>query len=103
MIRFSLLFALLLLPLQSFASTLYTVNIAVYKSKNTLTKRINKLPPKLQKTIEITKKKIYFSASTLPTTDKAVLTKLLPSYQKEFSDAHIAKVKKSTNGYYKER
>ena len=102
MIRF-LLFTLLLLPLQSFASTLYTVNIAVYKKKHTLTKRIHKLPPKLQKTIKIRKKKGFYSASTLPTADKAVLTKLLPSYQKEFSDAHIAKVKKSSSAYIKEK
>jgi len=103
MLRFLLLFSLLLLPLQSFSSTFYTVNIAVYKSKHTLTKRVNKLPPKLRKTIEIRKKKRFYSARTLPTTNKAVLTKLLPAYKKEFSDAHIAKVKQSSTGYFKER
>ena len=103
MSRFLLLIGLLFLPLQSFASTLYTVNIAVYKSKHTLQKRIDKLPPKLKKTIQVTKKKSLYKARTLPTTNKAVLEKLLPRYKKEFSDAHIAKVQKSAEGYYKER
>ena len=103
MSRFLLLIGLLFLPLQSFASTLYTVNIAVYKNKYTLQKRINKLPPKLRKTIQVAKKKNLYRASTLPTANKAVLKKLLPRYKKEFSDAHIAKVQKSASRQHKER
>ena len=93
MFRLLLLSLLLVLPLQSIASSAYTVNIAVYKNIKTLNSKLNKLPPALKKTIQIEKRGQLHRATTLPTEDKATLQKLLPSYQKVFRDAFIIPVK----------
>ena len=93
MFRLLLLSLLLILPLQSIASTAYTVNIAVYKNIKTLNSKLNKLPPALKNTIQIEKRGRLHRATTLPTEDKVTLQKLLPSYQKVFSDAFIVPVK----------
>jgi len=93
MLRLLLLSLLLVLPLQSIASTSYTVNIAVYKNVKTLNKKLDKLPPALRNTIQIEKKGSLHRATTLPTKNKETLQKLLPSYQKVFRDAFIVPVK----------
>ena len=93
MFRLRLLSLLLLLPLQSIASSAYTVNIAVYKNVKTLNSRLNKLPPALRKTIQIEKRGRVHRATTLPTENKEMLEKLLPSYKKVFGDAFIVPVK----------
>jgi hypothetical protein len=103
MLRF-LSLIILLFPLQSNATT-YAVNIAVYKNIKTLQHRIKKLPPKLQKTIVIKKKKNLYKARTLPTENLHILQQLLPRYKSEFSDAHITELKIGENekNYFKER
>ena len=93
MFRLLLLSLLLVLPLQSNASTSYKVNIAVYKNVKTLNSRLNKLPPALRKTIQIEKRGKFHRATTLPTENKETLQKLLPSYKKVFSDAFIVPIK----------
>jgi len=104
MLRFLSFCILLLLPLQSLASS-YTVNIAVYQNIDTLNQRVAKLPVKLQKTIKVTHIAALYKARTLPTTDIKTLKRLLPLYKAEFPDAHIAKIKgKQSNGiYFQER
>ena len=105
MLRFTLLL-LLVFSLQSNATT-YAVNIAVYKNINLLQDLIEKLPPKLQKTIAITKKENLYKARTLPTENLHVLQQLLPRYQSIFSDAHITELrqvfKRKKKGYFQER
>ena len=101
MLRFLLLCIILLLPLETLAST-YAVNIAVYKNIHTLKSRIHKLGPKLQKTIVIKHKKNLYRARTLPTENLKILKKLLPQYQAEFSDANIVKLSNDSS-YFKER
>lgn len=93
MFRLLLLSLLLVLPLQSIASSAYTVNIAIYKNVKTLNNRLKKLPPALRKTIQIEKRGRLHRATTLPTENKEMLQKLLPSYQKVFRDAFIVPAK----------
>ena len=90
---FRTLFIVLLFPLIGFASPLYTVHIAVYKNHHSLQKKIDQLPPVLRKTLYIRKRGKLHIVSTLPTSNKKILKKLLPAYRKVFSDAFIAQVK----------
>ena len=71
------------------ASSNYTVRLAVYKNASKLQKVIDQYPPALKETVRTYTKKGHTYAYTLPTSDKATLKKLLPAYQKVFSDAYI--------------
>ena len=71
------------------ASSNYTVRLAVFKNADKLQKVIDKYPPALKETVKTYSKKGHTYAYTLPTSDKATLKKLLPAYQKVFSDAYI--------------
>jgi hypothetical protein len=77
-----------------FASSHYTVRLAVFKSAHDLQKTIDKFPPALKKTVMIEKRGELTYAYTLPTSDRKTLKKLLPSYRKFFSDAYIGSTKK---------
>ena len=90
MLRLLYISILLILPLQSFSSTVYTVRIAVYNSAEALQQEINKLSPALRKTIKIKKRGNQHVASSVHTDKKEALQKLLPSYQKVFPDAFIS-------------
>ncbi len=90
MLRLFSISLLLLLPLQSFASTVYTVRLAVYNNIDTLNDKVNKLSPALRKTIQITKRGNQHVASSVESDKKETLQKLLPSYQKVFPDAFIS-------------
>ena len=67
----------------------YTVRLAVYKNANTLQHKIATYPPALKQTVKTYKRKGNTYAYTIPTADKATLTKLLPAYKKVFKDAYI--------------
>jgi len=86
-------FLLLLYPLQSIATPLYTVKLALYKDRALLQEELQKFSPTLHKTISIKKDKAYYRVTTLPTHNKKILNKLLPYYQKVFSDAFIDTIK----------
>ena len=90
MLRLFYISILLILPLQIFASTVYTVRIAVYNNAEALQKELNKLSPTLRKTIQIKKRGNQHVASSVHTDKKEALQKLLPSYQKVFPDAFIS-------------
>jgi hypothetical protein len=90
MLRLLYISILLILPLQSFASTVYTVRIAVYNNAEALKHEINKLSPALRKTVQIKKRGTQHVASSVHTDKKEALQKLLPSYQKVFPDAFIS-------------
>lgn len=92
MFRLASIMILLILPLQSIAS-LYTVNLAVYKNSKSLHKKLNTFPPALRKTVTVRQKGELSIAYTLPTKNTRYLEKLLPSYQKVFSDAFISVAK----------
>ena len=76
-----------------FASSNFTVRLAVFKNGSDLQKVIDTFPPALKKTVKIEKKGQFTHAYTLPTSDRKMLEKLLPSYRKFFSDAYIGKTK----------
>ncbi len=80
---------LLLLSTFVFASSNYTVRIAVFKDASKLHKILKKYPPALQKTIKTYNRKGFTYAHTIPTSDKVTLKKLLPAYKKVFKDAYI--------------
>lgn len=90
MLRLLSIFLLLLLPLQSVASTVYTVRLAVYNNIDSLHNKLNKLSPALRKTIQIKKRGNQHVASSIESDKKEALQKLLPSYQKVFPDAFIS-------------
>jgi hypothetical protein len=90
MFRLFYITILLILPLQTVASTFYTVRIAVYNNADTLQHELNKLSPTLRKTIQIKKRGNQHVASSVQTDKKEALQKLLPSYQKVFPDAFIS-------------
>jgi hypothetical protein len=90
MLRLLSISLLLILPLQSFASTVYTVRLAVYNNIDSLHDKVNKLSPALRKTIQIKKRGDQHVASSVESDKKEVLQKLLPSYQKVFPDAFIS-------------
>ena len=90
MLRLLYISILFIFPLQSFASTVYTVRIAVYNNPEALQHEINKLSPALRKTIQIKKRGNQHVASSVHTDKKEALQKLLPSYQKVFPDAFIS-------------
>jgi|GEM_PF-1233810 len=90
MLRLLYISLLLILPLQTIASTTYTVRIAVYNSAEALQHEIDKLSPALRKTIEVKKRGNQHVASSINTDKKETLQKLLPSYQKIFPDAFIS-------------
>ena len=83
-------FITLLLSSYIFATSNYTVRLAVYKSKTHLQNTINKLPPALKNTVQTYKKNHLYYAHTLATTDQKTLKKLLPAYRKVFNDAYIS-------------
>lgn len=90
MLRLLSIFLLFLLPLQSFASTVYTVRIAVYNNLDTLEDKLNQLSPAVRKTILVKKRGSQHVASSMQSDEKEALQKLLPSYQKVFPDAFIS-------------
>jgi len=72
-----------------FASSNYTVRLAVYKNSKKLQKILEKYPPALKETVRTYKKGTLIYAYTLPTEDKKTLQTLLPAYKKVFKDAYI--------------
>jgi len=90
MLRLLSISLLLILPLHSFASTVYTVRLAVYNNVDTLQDKLNKLSPALRKTIQIKKRGNQHVASSVESDKKEALQKLLPSYRKVFPDAFIS-------------
>jgi hypothetical protein len=90
MFRLLYIAILLILPLQSIASTSYIVRIAVYNNIDSLKQELNKLSPSLRKTVEIQKRGAQHVACSIHTKDKTKLQKLLPSYKKVFPDAFIS-------------
>lgn len=80
---------LILLSSVLFASSNYTVRLAVYKNASKLNKVLNTYPPALKETIKTYQKRGYTYAHTIPTADKKILKKLLPAYRKVFKDAYI--------------
>jgi len=87
MLRIFLMLTLLLASLHALSN--YTVRLAVFKNASKLNKAINKYPPALKKTIKTYAKGKLTYAYTIPTSDKATLKTLLPSYRKVFKDAYI--------------
>ena len=73
-----------------FSSSNFTVRLAVYGNEARLQKVIDKLPPALRKTVRTYNRGDLTYALSIPTTDVETLKKLLPAYQKVFSDAYIA-------------
>jgi len=71
----------------------YTVRLGVYQNQQNLEKMVEKFTPALQQTVIFYPKGSVTVASTLPTTNKDTLTKLLPAYRKIFNDAYILSVK----------
>lgn len=90
MLRLLYISIFLILPSQIFASTVYTVRIAVYNNIEALHDKLNQLSPSLRKTIQIKKRGNQHVASSVQTDKKEALQKLLPSYQKVFPDAFIS-------------
>lgn len=90
MLRLLYISIFLILSSQLFASTVYTVRIAVYNNIDTLHDKLNQLSPSLRKTIQIKKRGQQHVASSVQTDKKEALQKLLPSYQKVFPDAFIS-------------
>jgi len=72
-----------------FASTNYTVRLAVFKNTTKLNKILDQYPPALRETVKTYKKGALTYAYTLPTQDKDTLKTLLPAYRKVFKDAYI--------------
>jgi len=72
-----------------FASSNYTVRLAVYKNSKKLHKVLKKYPPALKETVRTYKKGVLTYAYTLPTEDRDTLQALLPAYKKVFQDAYI--------------
>lgn len=91
MLRIFLVFALFFAFV--FASSNYTVRLAVFKHDRKLQKALDRYPPALRRTIKTYRRKGYSYAYTLPTSDRATLKKLLPAYRKVFSDAYIEPIK----------
>jgi hypothetical protein len=83
------LLTLTLLSGMLFASTNYTVRLAVFKNSKKLHKVLEKYPPALKETVKTYKKGTLVYAYTLPTEDKDTLQVLLPAYKKVFKDAYI--------------
>ena len=91
---FRTLFISLLLSTLLFSSSNYTVKLAVYENEARLQKVIDRLPPALRETVRIYTRGKLIYAHSIPTSDAATLKKLLPAYQKVFSDAYIAPTKR---------
>lgn len=74
------------------SSPMYTVRLAVFDlyNESRLTHTINAFSPALKNTVRTYKKGGFIYAHTVPTVDKSTLKKLLPAYQKVFSDAYIS-------------
>jgi len=88
------IFISLLLSTFLFSSSNFTVRLAVYGSEVRLQKVIDRLPPALRETVRTYKRNNLIYAHSIPTTDEETLKKLLPAYQKVFSDAYIAPTRK---------
>ena len=87
-------FISILLSTFLFSSSNFTVRLAVYGNEARLQKVIDRLPPALRKTVTTYNRGDLTYAQSIPTTDEATLKKLLPAYQKVFSDAYIAPTKR---------
>lgn len=90
MLRLLYISIFFILPLQTIASTTYTVRIAVYNNAQALQHELNKLSPALRKIIKVRKRGEQHVASSLHTDKKETLEKLLPAYRKVFPDAFIS-------------
>lgn len=87
-ILFSTLFSSFL-----FATSNFTVRLAVFGNDIQLQKAIDKLPAALKDTVRTYKRGNLTYAHSIPTDDKKTLKKLLPAYQKVFKDAYIQPTK----------
>lgn len=76
------------------SSSNFTVRLAVYENKPRLQKAIDRLPPALKETVRTYERGKLTYAHSIPTTDEETLKKLLPAYQKVFTDAYIAPTKR---------
>ncbi len=84
----------LLLSAMLMASQNYTVRLAVFKNAYKLHKIINKYPPAIRKTVKTYKYNHKTYAYTIPTTNRAILKKLLPAYRRIFKDAYLQPTKR---------
>ncbi|WP_309497369.1 hypothetical protein [Sulfurovum sp.] len=85
-----IVFITLFLSTFLFSSSNFTVRLAVFGDKVRLQKAIDKLPNALRETVRTYQRGNLTYAHSIPTTDEKTLKKLLPAYQKVFSDAYIA-------------
>ena len=90
---FRTLFISILLSSFLFSASNFKVRLAVVVSDARLQQEIDKLPPALKETVRTYKRGNLTYAHSLPTSDQKTLKKLLPAYQKIFSDAYIAPTK----------
>jgi hypothetical protein len=97
MIRIFYVAILSLLPVYALCSTLYNAELTIATNKKALIKKLNNLSPSLRKTITVKKINNRYKVETLSTTNKKLLTTLLPTYKKFFPDASIHKVSSSKN------
>lgn len=77
-----------------FSTSNFTVRLAVYENTTRLQTAIDRLPPALKETVRTYKRGKITYAHSIPTSDEGTLKKLLPAYQKVFSDAYIAPTRK---------
>lgn len=91
---FRTIFISLLFSTFLFSSSHFTVRLAVYGNEARLQKVIERLPPALRETVRTYNRGSLTYAHSIPTSDEATLKKLLPAYQKVFSDAYIAPIRK---------
>ncbi len=77
-----------------FSASNFTVRLAVYENTTRLQTAIDRLPPALKETVRTYKRGKTTYAHSIPTSDEETLKKLLPAYQKVFSDAYIAPIRK---------
>jgi len=87
-------FISLLLSTFLFSASNYTVKLAVYGNEARLQKVIDRLPPALRETVRIYNRGKLSYAHSIPTPDRETLKKLLPAYQKIFTDAYISPTKR---------
>lgn len=83
----------LLLSTFLFSASNFTVRLAVFGDLVRLQKAIDRLPPALKRTVLTYDRGKLTYAHSIPTADEETLKKLLPAYQKVFTDAYIAPIK----------
>ena len=76
-----------------FSASNFTVRLAVYENTKRLQAAIDRLPPALKETVRTYNRGNTTYAHSIPTSDEETLKKLLPAYQKVFSDAYIAPIR----------